>query len=225
MSFLKTNFVDIEVGGKIYNSLRDFGLAIENTDYIGEPVQNFSNIIFVPGNPRPLDLNEGVFEDADFQYRAISIRFGGMAPTTEWDKRISMIRNLFEGKKVKLYFWTEQDWYWTGRVRITEFEHKRALGTFLFEIPYADPFKYKDHVIEFTSTAAGVTLQFPSSRMKVYPTITTTGTVVVIQGENEITLYNAGDHKSADIYFDQCMNELTFKNAVDVTVSYSEGSL
>lgn len=224
MRFMKTNWVDIEVNGKIYNSLKDFGLAIENTNYIGEPVQDTSNIIFVPGNSKPLDLTDAVFGEQFFQYRPINIRFGGMEHPTDWDQRISLIRNLFEGRIVKLYFYTEQDWYWKGKVHITDFSHTRALGMFNFEIPYADPYKYKDIVINVTSTAQGITVQCPNCRQKVYPTITTSADITVEYGDYTKFL-QAGTHKDTNICFTGCMNELTITGASNVTISYTEGSL
>ena len=224
MNFMKTNWVDIECDGKIYNSLRDFGLAISNTDYIGQPVQNTSNIIFVPGSSKPLDLTDATFGSQPFQYRPISIHFGGIEDPKEWDMRISMIRNLFEGKKVKLYFWTEQDWYWTGRVQITEFAHKRALGEFNFEIPFADPFKYKDIEIDVTSTAQGITVDCPSCRMPVIPTITTSAAITVGFGTYTKQLA-AGTHKDTNIKFTDCVNTLSLTGAASVTIKYAEGSL
>lgn len=39
------------------------------------------------------------------------------------------------------------DWYFTGRASIEKFEHTRALGTFMFSIPYANPYMFRDYVI------------------------------------------------------------------------------
>ena len=143
MAFMKTNSVDITVNGTTYNSLTDFGLAISNTDYLGEPVQGTGNLISVPGRSGMLDTTDEVFGGQYFSHRQIKISFGGLEDPTEWDSVISRIRNLFEGKKVQLTFATDPDWYWTGRVSIEKFGHNRALGEFDFCIPYADPYKYK----------------------------------------------------------------------------------
>lgn len=143
MAFMKTNSVDITVNGQTYNSLTDFGLAISNTDYLGEPVQGTANLISVPGRSGMLDTTDEVFGGQYFSHRQIKISFGGIEDPTEWDSVISRIRNLFEGKKVQLTFATDPDWYWTGRVSIEKFGHNRALGEFDFCIPYADPYKYK----------------------------------------------------------------------------------
>jgi len=141
MAFMKTNSVDITVNGQTYNSLTDFGLAIANTDYLGEPVQDTSNLIAVPGRSGMLDPTDTVFGGPSYTHRQIKISFGGLEEPEEWDSVISNLRNLFEGKRVQLTFATEPDWYWTGRVSIEKFGHNRALGEFDFCINYADPFK------------------------------------------------------------------------------------
>ena len=115
MAFLKTNTVDIIVGRITYNSLDDFGLAIENTDYIGMPMQPTNNMVIVPGRSGVLDLTEAVFGRQYFQYRPIAVKFGGLEVPEDWDGVISTFRNLFEGRIVNLIFATDPDWYWTGR--------------------------------------------------------------------------------------------------------------
>ena len=169
MAFMKTNSVDITVNGTTYNSLTDFGLAISNTDYLGEPVQGTGNLISVPGRSGMLDTTDEVFGGQYFSHRQIKISFGGLEDPTEWDSVISRIRNLFEGKKVQLTFATDPDWYWTGRVSIEKFGHNRSLGEFDFCIPYADPFKYK--------APAEV-------RMWVQDSLTYTYYTIAVQGDN-----------------------------------------
>lgn len=142
MSFRKTMGVTITVGNASYHSITDFNLAIQNTDYLGDPVLDESNIFFVPGRSGPLDLNDVVFGGPTFQYRRIFIIFGGIDDPDDWDARISTYRNLFHGKIVKLTFDNDPTHYWTGRATIEAFDRNRALGSFEFHINYADPYKY-----------------------------------------------------------------------------------
>lgn len=185
MSFMKTNSVDITVSGTTYNSLTDFGLAINNTDYIGTPVQDTSNRIYVPGRNGYLDLTETVFGSQWFQYRPIEITFGGIRTTSEWDSVISDFRNLFEGKICKITFANDPDWYWTGRVVIDAFSHKRQLGTFDFMMPEAMPFKYQDISIDITSSDVPIMYYLPNKAGTIVPKITTDANLVVY-GKNII---------------------------------------
>lgn len=224
MSFMKTNTVNITVDGHTYNSLTDFGLAIENTDYLGEPVQDDRHRITVPGRPGLLYLDDTVFGGTVFLYRSIEIKFGGMEEPEDWDSVISAFRNLFEGRLVKLSFATDPDWYWTGKAVIDDFKHTRSLGTFSFRIPEANPYKHKDHHVELVSTVSGVSVTFANSVQKVIPTITTSAGITVTQGLKTFT-FAAGTHRDPSLVFSQGNNELVFKNAANVSVDYTEGSL
>lgn len=224
MSFMKTNTVDIEIDGIRYNSKKDFGLAIENTDYLGEAVQDESNLIYVPGRSGPLDFTESIFGEQYYQYREIGIKFGGVRKSELWDAEISRIRNLFDGRIVKLWFQTDPEWYWKGRVKISNFKHVRNLGTFEFHIPRADPYKYRDRKLQVKSTAAGIKVVCDNARKPVLPTFTTTASITVKLGTASVTMM-AGTHTDNSLKFAQGRNELTIIGASTVTVEYTEGSL
>ena len=225
MAFMKTNTVDITVGGTTYNSLDDFGLAIQNTDYIGTPFQDYTNMVVVPGRDGVLDLTDTVFGKQYFQYRPIEIYFGGMETPEEWDSVISTFRNLFEGRIVKLAFATDPDWYWTGRCSIDAFEHKRALGTFTFRIPYADPVKYKDISETVGAVQAGTDVTLDLTYGRAVPVFTSTGSFTV-SFNGETFSFDSGTHKDAGLVLTEGENELTLTgNNVTVAIAYKDRSL
>lgn len=224
MSFLKTNRVTIEVGGTRYDSLLDFGLAIGNTDYIGDLVRDDSCLAFVPGRPGPLDLSENVFGDTPYQYRQIRIEFGGLNNPAEWDQRISDFRNLFEGKQVKIWFWTDSQWYWTGKAHIVKFEHSRALGTFEFQIPYADPYKHRETENEVASTATATVMILSNTLQKTVPTVINDAAITITKGQTSVELA-AGTHLVPELQLDPGDTEWSVTGAANVTIRYTEGSL
>lgn len=221
---MKTNTVDIEVNGVIYNSLSDFGLAISNTDYIGTPVQDESNLVFVPGSPGPLNFDDVVFGGPCFTHRQILIKFGGLRDPAEWDRTISEIRNLFEGRDVKLRFLTDPEWYWKGRAKIDAFEHKRSLGTFDFVLPYAHSFKYRDRKYEIQSTPSGVDVVLDNTRKRVIPKITTDAEITVTKGTASVSM-SAGTWLNTALTLEQGRNELNITGTANVIIEYTEGSL
>lgn len=170
MAFMKTNAVDITVNGTTYNSLSDFGLAIQNTDYIGEPIRH-QNTTIVPGKNGLLDFTDVVFGGPTYQYRPIRIIFGGLEDSEDWDGVISDLRNLFEGKDVQLTFANDPDWYYSGRASIEKFNHNRALGVFEFRINTAYPYKQKDITLTTTATTEGASVTASVTEQTVIPQV------------------------------------------------------
>lgn len=223
MSYMATNKVIINVGGTFYDSLEDFGLAIKNTDYIGDAVQGES-LAWVPGRSGPLDFTDDVFGAQYYLYREIKIEFGGLQEPEDWDEWISDFRNLFDGKQIKLIFATDMDWYYQGRASIRDFQHKRALGTFQLVIPYADPFKHRDRSLSFASTELGTVMNLYNKWERVVPTIVTDASVTVTLGTTTKTIA-AGTHTDPDFTLDAGTNQMSFVGAANVNISYREGSL
>lgn len=229
MAFMKTNRVDITVDGRTYNSLTDYGLAIENTDYIGAPVQNPTHLVFVPGRVAPLDLIDSIFGGQYFEYRPISITFGGLKPAEQWDAFMSDFRTRFEGKIVKLVFANDPEYYWTGRCSIEEFERTRSIGKFEFRIEHADPYKCKvtETIHEVIPMASGALQVCINDRMKCVPTFfaTNPGTTVTL-GDVTHELIPMREQKFSDIVLQPGDNDVIVTGTGGtVTITYREGRL
>lgn len=159
--------------GASYHSFADFGLAIGNTDYIKEPEYE-THYVEILGRNGFIDLSETVSGRVIYKAREISIEFGGMNPEAQWDDVISNMRNLFHGRTVQLIFDNDPEWYWTGRAEINDFDRFRNMGTFTFDIPKADPFKYSveeevlgGYALEYASP---ITVAVPVTAQPVEPT-------------------------------------------------------
>lgn len=222
MAFLKTNSVDITVDGHTYNSLDDFGLAIHNTDYIGHPIRN-EHYSFVPGRNGPIDYTN-VFGGPSFQYRTILIEFGGQQVPEDWDTWISGFRNLFEGKEVKLEFATDPGWYYSGRVSIQDFAHKRAIGEFTFAIEKAYPFKQKDVELTATATSAGVTVSASVTRQTVVPEVNCANAITITTGGMTYS-FAPGTSKNPELRLAAGTHSLIVKGSGSVKIRYKDGSL
>lgn len=222
MAFMKTNTVNITVGGRTYNSLTDFGLAIKNTDYIGTPVRD-EHITFVPGRDGPVDYTN-VFGEPAYQYRSIEIEFGGVQEPENWDTWISNFRNLFEGREIKLEFATDPGWYYSGRASIEDFEHKRAVGLFSLVINRAYPYKQKDVSLTTTATSAGATVSAIVTRQTVVPTVTSANSITITTGGTTYS-FDSGSHKDPEFRLAAGTHSLVIKGSGSVTIAYKDGSL
>lgn len=135
-----TRTFNITCNGVTKNSLADYGLAISNTNYIGDPIME-EFYIDVPSGPI-LDLCDALTGRPVFKQRTITLEVGALRNKDAWDSVISDFRNLYDGQKCKITFDNDTDWYWEGRIRITEFDRVQSLGTFTI-IMIADAYKYK----------------------------------------------------------------------------------
>ena len=224
MSFMKTNSVNITVDGTTYNSLTDFGLAIENTDYAGTPVLATDTLVQVPGREGLLDTADAVFGGAYFTKRVISISFGGVRNAEDWDSVISTFRNLFEGKTVKVEFATILGWYFTGRCVINAYKHRRALGTFLFQIPNADPYRYRDITITVPADSGSDPVTLTVTRKPVIPTFVTIDNAIVTY--NDVTYpLDVGTHQISAIKLREGTHTLYVQCTSNVEILYKDGSL
>ncbi len=138
-----TNGIKIEVvsTSATFHTLEDWGLAVGNNNYIGEPEQE-TYYIDVPGTNAFLDMSEVLTNGPVYKSRAISIDLGGLRSRVEWDHVISDLRNKVHGRECRVIFDNDPDHYWKGRVYIEGFDRMRELGTFKLCMPKAEPYKY-----------------------------------------------------------------------------------
>ena len=124
-----------------YNTLTDWGLAVGNTDIIGEPVAE-TYYLDVPGADGFLDYSESLTGRTVYKERQIKLTLGGKKPVADWQSFMADIRNLLHGKIIRIVFSELPGWYFTGRCEITGFSRFRELGNFTLSIPKADPYGY-----------------------------------------------------------------------------------
>lgn len=134
--------ITIEKSGKQIDTLKDWGLAVGNNNYIGDPVQEVC-YQDVPGASGLLDLSEVLCDRPIFKSRPIIVKFGGKRNRMDWDAVISYFRNEIEGKVIKLTFSNDVGYYWRGRASIVGFDRSQGIGQFQLKIEKAEPYKYE----------------------------------------------------------------------------------
>lgn len=145
MNALTNGFtITVEKTGKSYHSLDDWGLAMGNNNYIGDPELQ-TTYISVPGRDGLIDASEVVAGRPIYTKREISIEVGGLHSRNDWDSVISGIRNKIQGRICKIIFDNDEEYYWRGRVNVSDFDRNRRLGTFTISMPEAEPYKYSVH--------------------------------------------------------------------------------
>ena len=131
----------VEDSGKTYHTLNDWGFALGNNNYIGDPEME-TTYIQVPGRDGLIDASEAISGRRIYKKRSLSFSLGGVKPRLTWDDAISTMRNEVNGRICRLTLDNDEGHFWRGRVFIQNFDRFRDLGTFELNVPTADPYKY-----------------------------------------------------------------------------------
>lgn len=131
----------VEDSGKTYHTLNDWDLALGNNNYIGNPEMETS-YIKVPGRSGLIDATEAISGRRIYKKRKLKFELGGIRERLDWDSVISGFRNDVDGRICRLTIDNDRSYYWRGRVYIEGFDRFRDLGTFILNVPTADPYKY-----------------------------------------------------------------------------------
>lgn len=228
------------------HSFRDYGLLIQNTDYIGNPVL-CTQYVTVPGRSSFLDLSEVVAKRPVYESRPISVELAGFKETLSWDRFMSFLRNTYSGKIVMLVFDNDPNWYWIGRAELTAFKRERSMGSFVLSIPHADPYKYyclnttepwlwdpfsfEDSIItglNALTVNGSATIRVPQSDAPVVPEIIVsaiTDTLTVTANGSSHAITESGNYYWPDFILYSNYDSIRFEGNATISISYRKGSL
>ena len=131
----------VEDSAKTYHTLDDWGCALGNNNYIGDPELE-TTYISVPGRDGLIDATEAVSGRRIYKKRSLAFELGAINQRLSWDSIISTLRNDVHGRVCRLTLDNDIGYFWKGRVYIEGFDRVRELGTFKLTVPTADPYKY-----------------------------------------------------------------------------------
>ena len=245
-----TNGATIEIvdTGERFHTLHDWGLAIGNNNCVGD-VEQEKYYVDVPGADGFLDFSETITGRRIFKNRQISIELGGKKPRNDWDIFVEDLRNLIEGREVKIIFDNDSGFYWTGRASVQGFDRNREIGTFTLTVPKADPYKYnvadstedwlwdsfdfEDGIIDegtkiTIKSGETKTYTIVPDRMPFVPTIYVNvlgaaGLKMTANGENYTLI--KGKNRFADVVVNTEDVTLSFTGAGTFSIQYRRGSL
>lgn len=222
------------------HSFRDLGLIMTKKS-ISAPVPRIKTID-VPGADGQIDLSEVLTGRISYQMRQIKVTFYCSKKVLEVPLVMSDLYNEFQGKKVKLIFDDDPDFYWYGRVTFDVSYEKYTVVTlsatvdpFKYDLNQSstdwlwDPFDFETGIINETTgiTIDGeATITLAARRKSMAPVVTVTGS------EEEMRLVYKGDsytltegENKVFLQLDAGINELQFFGNGTVDVYYTGGML
>ena len=176
--------IEVVASGKKYHTWTDFGLTITNGNPIGDPEQE-TNYISVPGRSNLLDASEALTGEPVFKGRPINIQVKQIGEPAVWDITVSRIRNLIDGKRVKIRFDNDKSHYWLGRINVKAPDRIARLGGFTLSA-YVDA--YKHEVASSQEKLKWDDMNFLTDCLRYIGTITVNGsyTLVIPAGEHAV---------------------------------------
>lgn len=219
------------------HSFDDFGIYL--TSKTINPPEPQTNTISVPLRDGSIDLTESLTNDVKYNDRKINMTFSVIHPMEQWSDKVSEIENYLHGKRMKVVFDDDQNFYYMGRLKVNEWSSQKSIGKLVIEC-IADPYKYDvqgdwlwdpfDFENDCISESENITVSGSTSvvivgkRKKTYPTITASAAMSVSYNG---TTYNLteGINKLYEMILDEGENTLTFNGSGSVLIEYTGGSL
>ena len=211
--------------GIMFDSLHSYDhfALILTSKTIGQPIIK-TEYVEVLGADGQLDLTEA-FGDIKYNNRKLTFVFSISEFNQDWATAYSRVLNNLHGKKMKIVLDDDSDFYYIGRVTVSDYASSKKIGTITIEVD-AEPFKYKKILTIVTRTVSGtLTVDCYNSRKTVVPKFVTNAQVQITYNGNTYTIAGSGTHIIPNIIFKQGFNTLTFNGSATVAVQYQEGDL
>lgn len=230
----------VTIGEK--HSYRDFDLYLGKETSISFP-EIKENIVNVPGADNELDFSESLTGDIKFETREIQLVFYTKKKNKNWRAFISEIANYLHGKKTKIIFDDDINFYYIGRrLKVNPLELDEKIGKITIDVKADaykydlassdedwewDPFDFETGIINETKelkVIGDLEVIIIGRRQKVIPKFTCNNPLQLIFN-NETYNLAKGISYSPDIEICEGENLLKFVGDGIVSISYRGGSL
>lgn len=206
-----------------YNTETDFDLIL-TSQKINTPALKTYNVD-LPAGDGSIDLSE-FFGGIKLHNRILEFEFA--YKSADIPATVQAITNALHGSKLSIVTDDDTDWYYVGRITVTDGARiSKTVGKVIITCD-CEPFKYNltQTVVSGVIASGSLTLNCVNSRKSVIPTITTSGVTNITFGSYTASL-PAGTHTITSIIFDQGVNTLTITGAdgIAVNVKYQEGAI
>ena len=219
-----------------------YGLYVTNTNPVAPPKAKMQHIS-IPGRNGLLDITDALSGYTIYENRIITLKLGGKKKKELWPSFMSTFQNEIHGKRVKIVFDEEQDYYYVGRATVNpDYERTGEIATFTVTIdaePYKyslvdslepwkwDPFSFVDGVIQsYSDLVVTGTLEckIAGSEMPVIPEFIVSSNMTV-EFEGNTYQLSPGRNKIYDIVILNKEYQVKFNGNGTVSVSYRKGRL
>lgn len=122
-----------------YHSYRDLHLILTEK-VIGTPSPK-TELIDIPGSDGVLDFTE-YFGEVKYENRKLSFDFSTLVPQSEFMALFSLVQNALHGKKMMISLDVDPEWYYIGRVTVSEWKADKRIGKLTIDCD-CEPYRYR----------------------------------------------------------------------------------
>lgn len=189
---------------------------------IGSPTVKESTVE-VEGGDGVLDYTE-YFGDVKYNNRQLKFEFESLVPQSQFPELYSAVLDALHGKKVQIVLDEDSDFYYVGRLSVSDFTNNRGIGSIKVDCD-CDPYKYKKNATTVSKAVSGsLEITLPNLRKRVVPTITSSATMTFAFGDRTIQ-HNAGTFIIPTLELVKGNNTVTVTGTGNVLFTYQEGRL
>ena len=230
-------FKGVKLGDKHSN---DYNLVLTNKEI---PLPDLkTNIINIPGANGSLDLSEVLTRNILYKNRTLVLKFEYLGTWNTFQSMISKIADDLHGKKIKVIFDIDSNYYYEGRAKIDKLDSdikKKSLTIKVDAYPFKienkssiedwlwDEFSFEDGIIrEYTNLVVNkkLILNIPGRKMSAVP--------IIISNKNMKVTYNnitysieAGENIITELATSEGDNIYTFTGNGTINIDYRGGRL
>lgn len=204
------------------HSITDWDLLMTSKS-IGNPEPKILTVE-IPGSDGLKDLTEA-FGEINYNNRTLTFNFDLFQSPSEWWTIKDKISKYLHGKKLKIILDQDDEYYYFGRCKITNFSNDYTVAHLTIECD-CEPYKYKTSTTEITeSVTAGTTYTYSNLSKSVIPTLILSADMTLEFEGNTYSL-SAGTQKVLDIKFVEGNNSIKVTaGSGTLTVKYQEATL
>lgn len=204
------------------HSINDWDLLMTARN-IGN-AEPYENYVTIPGADGEKDLTEA-FGEIRYAPRILSPEFDMFHKPSEWLQLRDEITNYVQGRKMRIIYDTDPNYYYLGRCKVTDFSTNYTVAHITIEAK-CDPYKYKINPTIITyQVSEGNTYTYTNERKTVVPTLTLDSAMTLEFNGKSYSL-GAGTHNNLEIEFVEGENKITITaGSGTLRVEYQEARL
>ena len=181
----------------------------------------------IPGKHGTLDLSEAL---GDVYYNDRTIKMDMIHLGNDWYSNYESFVSNYHGKKVQIKFGNDPNWYWYGRVVVSDYSaksHKLSVSATVFPFKLSISETVVTQAITATTEQTAHTIALTNGRMPVTPKVSVEGSTNGVHlkwGDMTAVVSNGNSYVTGLTLDEGTLNVLAWGDGT-VTFTYRQGAL